>query len=449
MTHAFRLLVPALLLLSMACASAPPDAGLSQVESNVTARDVHDVRWRGLDADSVATLVRLKLSEPLTANDAVQVALVNNASLRATLTELGIARGEVIQAGTIANPTLDARVRWSGNTSTVNPELTALFDMTDWLRRSKRNGAAEAEFDATVLRVSHEVLMFAATVRTAFFDAQAARQLKRMTAEVHQAAVLSMELSRRQREAGNINALELATAESALQEARLALSRSETQERLSTQQLAHLMGLSESDTTWSIATDLPGIPDSDPSTEEIESVALEGRLDLQAARREIDAGRRELSYRKSFFIPSLQVGVDAERDFDGEWAYGPIVELSVPIFDRGQGGVEIARARLRRAEFNATATEVAIRYEVRSASDRLRAAREAVMMYRDHVIPTREKVVEETQRHYNFMLSGPMTLLQAKRDEIDAYRGYIEAVRDYWTARTELERAAAAQLVMR
>jgi len=37
-------------------------------------------------------------------------------------------------------------------------------------------------------------------------------------------------------------------------------------------------------------------------------------------------------------------------------------------------------------------------------------------------------------------------LLQAKRDEIAAYRGYIEAVRDYWIARTELERAVAAPL---
>jgi len=76
----------------------------------------------------------------------------------------------------------------------------------------------------------------------------------------------------------------------------------------------------------------------------------------------------------------------------------------------------------------------------------MRAARDAAVLYRDQIIPTREKVVAESQKHYNFMLVGATNLLQAKRDEIAAYRGYIEAVRDYWIARTELERAVAAPL---
>lgn len=44
------------------------------------------------------------------------------------------------------------------------------------------------------------------------------------------------------------------------------------------------------------------------------------------------------------------------------------------------------------------------------------------------------------------MLIGVFELLVAKQQEYDAYAGYLDAVRDYWTARTELARAVGRQL---
>ena len=44
------------------------------------------------------------------------------------------------------------------------------------------------------------------------------------------------------------------------------------------------------------------------------------------------------------------------------------------------------------------------------------------------------------------MLLGVFQLLEAKRGEIDAGRMYVEALRDYWIARAELERAIGGRL---
>jgi cobalt-zinc-cadmium efflux system outer membrane protein len=44
------------------------------------------------------------------------------------------------------------------------------------------------------------------------------------------------------------------------------------------------------------------------------------------------------------------------------------------------------------------------------------------------------------------MLEGPFQLLLVKQAEFDAYQGYLEALRDYWVARTELTRAVGTQL---
>ena len=87
-----------------------------------------------------------------------------------------------------------------------------------------------------------------------------------------------------------------------------------------------------------------------------------------------------------------------------------------------------------------------IRSEVRAARDRLTAARQLVAYYRDVVLPRRKRIVEQTQREYNFMLVGVFQLLQAKQDEINAQREFLEAQRDYWIVRTELDHALGGGL---
>jgi cobalt-zinc-cadmium efflux system outer membrane protein len=429
-----------------ACSSAPRDAGFSNVERIVAEQAGHEVSWTTLSGDTAATEVRTLLDHPLTADDAVRVALLSNRSLQATFESLGIARGDLIEASTFANPSLDARVRWSSHAAGTNPEIALLFDVTDLVRRGKRKTVADANLERVMFEVSDAVLRLAAEARGAYFTLQAAEHVQRMRREVFSATEAGAQLAERQRAAGNINALTVSMEQGALQDARLELTRSENETALARIALARVIGLAPTDTAWTAADELPAIPDADPSIEELEGLALDGRFDLRAAHKGIDAARSEMSYRKWFFIPSLALGVDAERDFDHEWAVGPAIQLSLPLFDRGQGGVERSKAMVRQAEYHAAAMENEVRNDVHAAYRRLQAARAAVEIYRDSVVPTREKIVAESQKHYNFMLIGAATLLQAKREEIEAYSGYIEAVRDYWLARSDLERAVAARL---
>ena len=44
------------------------------------------------------------------------------------------------------------------------------------------------------------------------------------------------------------------------------------------------------------------------------------------------------------------------------------------------------------------------------------------------------------------MLVGVFELLQARRSQLDAYQSYVEAVRDYWLARTDLRRSVGGVL---
>ena len=83
------------------------------------------------------------------------------------------------------------------------------------------------------------------------------------------------------------------------------------------------------------------------------------------------------------------------------------------------------------------------------AWEELRAARSLAEHLLRSLIPARERVVELSQHHYDFMLIGTFDLLLAKREEIGAYRDYVEAVRDYWTRVAELEKAVGARVDIR
>ncbi|HYM97266.1 MAG TPA: TolC family protein, partial [Candidatus Sulfotelmatobacter sp.] len=86
--------------------------------------------------------------------------------------------------------------------------------------------------------------------------------------------------------------------------------------------------------------------------------------------------------------------------------------------------------------------------EVRTARLTLLAQRQVVEHYRKVLLPIRERTVAFAQQRYNAMLLGVFQLLQAKQAEVEAYRQYIESVRDYWEARVDLEHATGGRLKM-
>ena len=92
------------------------------------------------------------------------------------------------------------------------------------------------------------------------------------------------------------------------------------------------------------------------------------------------------------------------------------------------------------------ALAITIRSEVRTASADVVTSRRRATELRDVLVPTRERMVTLTLERYNAMLSGVYELLAARRSELEAYQSYLHAVRDYWIARSTLERAVGTRL---
>ena len=153
------------------------------------------------DRDSVATEVNRLLSEPITADSAVRVALLNNPGLQATYATLGIAESDLVQAGRLRNPVLSAtNVRSGGERSY---ERTLLFDFWSLVTMPLATRMEERRFKAVQASVAQEVARVALAARAAYIEAVAATQQAQLMAQFTDSARVSRELAERMVQVGN------------------------------------------------------------------------------------------------------------------------------------------------------------------------------------------------------------------------------------------------------
>lgn len=419
------------------CATVPRDAGFQEVQSTVSERIGQRVQWRtGSPEDQeVAAKVSELLRQELDAERAVQIALLNNSRLQATYEELAISQADLVQAGLLRNPVFDAAILFPEGDE--RPELdfgiSQDFLSIFYLPLNKR--LAENQFEAAKLRVTGEVLGLAREVRSAFYRAQAANQMLDLFDEVVRNTSASYVAAQKLYEAGNITDLALAQERSIYEESRLALAQAEADFLFARERLNRLMGVWGEQTQWKINARLPALRDDALDLDNLEARAIEASFDLAAQRNALVASATRLGL--IGVIPDLEIGVRAEREED--WEFGPTIGLEIPIFDFGQARRAQARAELRRAQAQYAASAVELRAAVRAAYATLVSTRDRAIFVRDVFLPLRNQVVNQTLLQYNAMQVGVFQLLIAQRDQIAAARQYIETLRDYWMARSDLQ----------
>lgn len=434
------------LLAGLGC--APTHAGYATVQQLGNERLRVKPVWKHAESAPARAKIDVQLkkwlAEPLTADSAVRVAILNSPSLQASFEGLGSARAALVRALRIPNPTASAALRFDGS---ARPELDLSLteDLTELVFIGMRDGVAQAELDAGALDVVGAALTLGYQVRAAFYRHQAALQQGELRRTALSALQASFEVARSLRQAGNVSELSLANEQSAYEEARLAFSRSVTELNVSREQLNALLGLSDAGAKWTVEPRLPALPESEVGVADLERRALANSLDLRAIKVRFDAAARRASLaRWRGVLPELRAGVTAERQ--SEWSLGPLVELELPLFYQGQGETGAAVSEMRRQKSLFDAFVARLRATARATTARLAAARGNVTHYRDTVLPLRQRILTASLSEYNAMSIGVFQLLEAKRGQLQAASSLVELLRDYWLSRADAEQLLAGSL---
>ena len=426
------------------CAGVSKEMAFNEVQQQVDERIGFPVHWNANtdSADEAAQTTKELLGQPLVADNAVQIALLNNRRLQATYEDLGIAYAAVVEAGSPSNPVVhgDATFGLPQDPDTAHPAhdhyvFQIEMDFLSFLYGSMQKSAAKSEFETVKLRVTAAVMDLAGKTRRAFYRVQSEQQMLEMYQQVVLATQAGYDFASELYKAGNIPEIDLLLQRTLHEGAKLALAAAEATLAESREQLNQLLGVWGARTAWTVETRLPDLPTEPMNFDSVEKIAIENSIDLAIARGEIISIGQQLGVAKAMsLVPHLDIGAELEQEA-GAWSAGPVLGFEIPLFDRKQGQRAAAAAELRQRQEKYYALAVEIRSAVRAAQRRLLAARQTALAYQNEILPLQEKILDQVQLQYNAMQVGTPRLLLAKQQQIDAGRDYIQALYNYHVAR--------------
>ncbi len=434
-----------MILVASGCARATGHEGFSDVERLVHDRTGAIADWRtdSLADAAAADTVRELLAATLDEARVVRVTLLASRDLQAVYEDVGVGRADVVQAALLSNPILSlGRINRFG----VN-EFSLVQSFVDLLQRPLRRRVAAAQFRSTQLRVADEVFQHIAAARTAYIASVAADQSVELRRAVLAATDASAGAARAIHVAGNLQDIDLAGQLALASEARADLTSAEAESVRAREALVRSMGVATRGRELQVAARLLTAPSVEPNEDSLVALAVVSRLDLEAAFADVGAAGARLGLTRAFrVLRDGTLGWSGSREPGAELQQGVAVSVPIPLFDQGQAATAADRARLRQAISRHGALVIAVRSQVRAALAQVAASRARADLFRTRIVPLRNRVLRETLLQQNAMSVSVFTLLVARQGLVVAGTGFVGAMRDYWTARIELERVVGTQL---
>jgi outer membrane protein TolC len=455
-----RPLVAGLVAIQLAgCASFSPDGGMSVVteaaraDLRLDAGKISDER----QASSADDRGGERLKQGLTADRAVQVALLSNKGLQADYNSLGISEADYVAASLPRNPKLTLLDLRSG--ADFDIERRFVVDILSLLTLPARKDIAEAAYRSAELRAIAATLKLAADVRRQYWRVAAATAQGKFLQESRAAAEATSDLAKRLGETGATNKLDQSREHVFYAEVSAQLAKARTQLLVEREKLTRMMGHWGKNSAYNVPGTLPRLPGNPTPPARVESDAIKRNVDVRMARADLDRVAKELGLtRATRYVNALELsaaenssrsssegivtttGAPVETT-DRSKLRGVEIAIEIPLFDFGEARARKSEETYMRAANLLAAKAIDVRSRARQAYLAYRGAYDVARLYQSQVIPLRKAIQDESQLHYNGMLSDLFVLIQDARARITSNIAAIDAQRDFWIADADLRSA--------
>ena len=285
----------------------------------------HRISAQGLDVTTVMTL-----------------AVFNNPDLKAARLQAGVAGAQMLEAGLLPDPELDA------NFATSPLNYGGVLGLSEQIQALITRGSAEAAAKHAAQQVNLDILwqewQVAERARELFIQARADEQLQNVFASTRSLLEDRYHRDQAAMERGDETAGIVAADLNALVDADTSLRQLQTQVNINGHALNALLGLDPE-----VKLHLIGPPAAPALTKEEFEQAVASlprrRADLLALQAGYQSQEENLRRAVLAQFPAMNAGVEFERDsVEGVNAVGPQVSMSLPIFNRNRGQIAIQKA---------------------------------------------------------------------------------------------------------
>ena len=379
--------------------------------------------------------------------------LVNSPRAATIRAQLGITRAAYAQALVLPNPSLF----FLEDTAQKARQIGASVPIEAPWKLAFRVLGAKAQIKQTDFEIQRNLWQLRTTVRRAYLDVVMATETSKSYDELNTLATELLTVAQKRFAADDVAALDVNRSELALFQAEAEVRQSNRKVAQAKQRLSVLMGRDYRDVIevprlppFKLNAEthelLPNLNEQVPSMDTLISDALKTRLDIKIIQQSIAVNRVNKRIAIANILPNLQL--NAGSSYSGNPPDGPATRgyfvgftQELPIFNFQQG--EQARLHAQNIQLNREleSTKNQVTEEVVSAYQQLAAARERVGYYQDKILNSSENVARLARRGYEVGQADITSTLAAQQANVQIKTAYLEAVRNYQQALTELEQA--------
>ncbi len=421
------------------CATVSLDECHTCVRRELTGRVGYDM-GPGRCSDNVAIPPFVTFDDGLSEDESNAIALWNNPDLQTSLARLGIARGDLVQAGLLTNPQFN--FLFPGGTKQL--EWTLFIPVEALLLRGKRIEISEQDYH----QVANELVQFGLNVardaRVAYADLVLATERARLANDVLALRQQIAAFSERRLAAGDITGLDVVNARVDAQRAEADAGAMAYEVTLAAERLRNILGLSlvsvelaPSDLT---APQVPVV-----ETEFLVGEGLNSRPDVLAARFGVAAANKRADLAHWTFL-RVDAVLDANHGGDGPSNFGPGFRIDIPIFNRNEGGILRADWTVDQALHNEAAVEQRVAMEVRTAAVQLQQAAENLAYLNSNVLPSVQESLDLATTAFDDGGTSYLFVLQSTTQYLDVQTQELQLAANVRRALAELERSVGRRL---
>jgi len=394
----------------------------------------------------------------LTLDEALRLMRQQNPDTLAQELRLRAARGDVVTARMIPNPTLSTGVANLplGRTNppglsagqTVGAQVGLTEELQLWGRRSARVAAAQGREAQTTAERSDLDRQLSYAVRTAFVDLLLSDERVRLAHQTLDEYLETVRVSEARARAGEISPAELDKIRLEQRTVEHDLADAELAHRQAVATILPLIGETAGDVTATGDVGAPAVPGD---VDGLIAGALERRPDLLAATHAADAAEAALRQARAERWPDPTVGLvytHSEFQISGDLRdqLGATLSLPVPVFDRNQGTIQRAEAEALIAHHDVDKLRLAIPQEVRTAVATYTSAAQRVRRFEAGFLAQARTARHAAEVSYREGTAGILDLLEAERTYVQTLRDHLDARRDAYDAAFDVTRAAALEV---
>ncbi|MCA9037299.1 MAG: TolC family protein [Planctomycetaceae bacterium] len=380
------------------------------------------------------------LEDGIAPDEAVAVALWNNSAFNATLAQLGIARGDLIQAGLLRNPQFQLLL--PGGTKQL--EWALFLPIDAMLLRERRLDMTQREVNRVAEQLVQNGLDLVRDVRVAHADLALAHDRASLARDAVELRQRIADLTQKQLDAGDISELEATTAKIALKQAEAdagALNHAVAQAEA---RLKQLMSIGKMPVTLTpVLADPPS-----PVTQDLDSLVAEAsssRPDLRAATFAVAAAKHRAELARKQWL-RFDAVADANSGGAGPSNFGPGLRFDIPIFDHNQGGVHSADWSVNQAVQNYNAIHDQIVADVQTSYSQYQQADENRAQLRYNVLTSLDEAVRLADKAFAGGGTSYFLVLQTTTQYLDARVREIQLTADLRRAAANLDRSVGRNL---